>query len=140
MIRIEEIFKNKALLSRFRENFFLEQSIGFNTGLTRPIIYIVDRKGIENASYFNLHSIEDTDYDIHVISHESTVLLYLINLKVTSYLVLSNGVILRRRPPHESDRDKVIVKYSFDEHFQVLTNNLQTCSIFARNISADPTT
>jgi hypothetical protein len=140
VINIEGIFNSKGLLSRYRENFFYDSGdISFNTGLIKPVLFIADKEAAINAPYYGMHQIEDIDYDIYVISCNTTVLLYLINIKVPLYKLLPNGIIIRRRPPKETDKIGVKVKYSL-EHFQVISNQLATCSIFATDITADPTT
>lgn len=140
MISIEAIFNSKPTLLQYRENFFYSGSdIRFPTGLQRPVFFLADKEALKTATFFSVHTIEDLDYDIYVVSSSSVVLFYLINIKVAMYRVYPNGCMLRRRKPHESDREGVKVKYTL-EHFYVISNQIGTCTIFARDITADPTT
>ncbi len=138
MIDVKEIFGSKHVIEGYREKFF-HNELKFKTGLQRPVLFLADLNALKQASYFSVHKIEDIDYDIYVFSYSSTVLFYFINIKAPFYSVMMNGIIIRRRPPNETDKLGVKVKYAI-EHFQVISNQLATCTIFARDISTDPTT
>lgn len=148
MLDLNEIFSKKQVFDRitpsgkkmYREHqFYHASSLGIKTGLTKPVFYIADRKAVVNASHFSMVNIPDTDYDIYVLSCDSAMLLYFIDIKGPLFKVVPNGIIVRRRPPQETDKVGVAVRYTL-EHFLVISNKLSTCSIFTRNITSDPTT
>lgn len=140
MISIEQIFNSKEKLLRYRESYFYPtELLTFSTGLLRPVLFVANKQALEQASFFSIHKIEDTDYDVHVVSGQATILFYLIDIKVAASKVVPNGILLRRRPPSESDKDGVKVKYTL-EHFFIISNRLGTCTMFARDVTADPTT
>jgi len=140
MISIENIFNSKMKLLGYREAFFYgPNTLDFVTGLQRPVLFIADSAALKGADFFSVHKIEDTDYDIYVVSGSSIVLFYLIDIKIAAYKIVPNGILLRRRPPAESDRDGVRVKYTL-ENFYVVSNKLETCTIFAKDQTSDPKT
>ena len=140
MTRINELYTQKSILLNYKQNtfqFFKEKTL---SEMNNPVMFVADREILEKASYFNFIHTNELDYDIYTASFESTVLFYIIDIKVPTFKVVNNGILLRRGQAKGMPlKTPVKIKYSL-QHFQVVSNVGETYTIFSTDITADPTT
>lgn len=138
---VSEVFNSKDIIETYRERFFYPPDmLRFKTGLQKPVLFISDKDALKVADHFSVQTISDAHFEAYVISCGNSLLMFFIDIKVPFFTIAANGIIMKNRATStESDRKGVRVKYSFD-HFHVVTNELNTCTIFARDVTAEPTT
>ena len=139
---LKALFDAKDKLKAYRpQTFQVLQPNQLDIGMARPVIFVADQSNVLAADYFSLNSITDIAYDIHMVTYESFVLMYLIDVKTKYYNVMKNGMVIRTRKHWDPATDQVGIdtSYTFDD-FKVIANRNKSSSVFCKNISAIPTT
>ena len=140
MLKINELYTKKDILLTYRAKAFLPLKDKLFKELSNPIIFVADKDILARAAYFNFIHTNELDYDIYTASYESTVLFYIIDIKVPTFKVVNNGIILRRGAIKKSPpRTPVKAKYSL-QHFHVVSNVGESHTVFASDITTDPKT
>lgn len=136
---LQRLFADREALARAPEKQFVEYANPL--GLSHAVLFVSDAVATRDAQYFNLAAIEDTGYTIYTVSEESTILLYVIDVKTPYWSVAKNGLVIKMRKRWDEARDRLGVssRYQFPD-FVVISNLNQTAAVFCRNITADPKT
>ena len=140
MLRVNEIYTHKNILLRYRPRTFQLFNEKILSELNNPVIFVVDKDILQKAEYFNFIHTNEMDYDIYTASFESSVLFYIIDIKIPLFKIANNGIILRRgqlKKPLE--KTPIKIKYAL-QHFHVVSNVGESATIFASDITNDPTT
>lgn len=138
-MKLEKIYNEKQILLNYPEHCFGKLNI--NIGVQNPILFLANKNQLEISNYFNLDIIEERNYDINVISFNSFVIMYVINIKAPYYNTVNNGIIIRNRIKWDEQQDTVdiSVRYTFED-FHVVANKTQSCEIFCKNVTVDQKT
>lgn len=140
MLKINELYTQKDLLLSYRPLTFQPFKEKPLIEMNNPVVFIADRDMLKRASYFNFIHTNELDYDIYTASYESTVLFYIIDIKIPKFKVVNNGIIMRRGQYRIApERTPVRIKYAL-QHFRVLSNANELCTIFASDVTTDPKT
>lgn len=137
---LKRLFNARDTLFLLPEKTFIPMP--FNIDLPNAVVFVANRMMTRDASHYSLLSpLGEINYDINIVTADSSVLMYVINIKAPYYSVYSNGLIIRNRKKWgETDQEGIEPRYSFDEDFDVITNKNQTAAIFCRNQTAEPKT
>lgn len=140
MLKVNELYTQKETLLKYRIKTFQVFKEHFISDLSNPIIFVSDNIMLEKAEYFNFIHTNEMDYDIYTASFESAVLFYIIDIKIPLFKIVNNGVILRRGQAGKLPaKTPIKIKYAL-QHFHVVSNVGESVTIFATNITNDPTT
>ena len=102
-MKLEKIYNEKQVLLNYPEHCFSKLNI--NIGVQHPILFLANKNQLEISNYFNLDIIEERNYDINVISFNSFVIMYVINIKAPYYNTVNNGIIIRNRIKWDEQQD-----------------------------------
>lgn len=138
-MQLDKLYTNRDHLLKYSEQAFVE--LDLNIGLRNPVLFISNKVMTQEAGYFSLDPIEEQNYDINIVTSDSCVLLYIINVKAPLFKVFSNGIIIRNRMKWDNARDMegITARYTFDD-FIVVANKNQTSAVFCKNVTSDQKT
>jgi len=138
-MELNKLFLEKPNIIKHPEKTFVPLSI--NIGIEHPILFIPDRSRVNNATYFNLDTVEERNYTINVVSSNGFVILYVINIKAPYFSILNNGLLIRNRKKWDdkADTEGVATRYTFED-FVVVSNKNQSSEIFCRSIASEQKT
>lgn len=137
---LKRLFNGRDTLFLLPEKTFVIAP--FNIDVPNAIVFIANRNTTRDASHYSLLSpLGEVNYDINIVTADSSVLMYIINVKAPYYSVYSNGLIIRNRKKWtETDLEDIEQRYSFDGDFDVITNKNQTAAVFCRNRTSEQKT
>lgn len=136
---LKRLFTGRDRLFLLPEKTFV--SMPFNIGIPNAVVFVSNRDTTRDAEHYALNQLEEQNYDINIVTSDSSILMYVINIKAPYHNLLSNGLIIRNRLKWgESDIEGVEPRYRFDDDFEVITNKNQTAAIFCRNQTSEQKT